>query len=400
MDIMTTPKIKVMHVISDLEIGGAQEVVRTLVKFLKTKDCIPFVCTLKDGPLRLEIERLGIQVDILVPRRHSIVFLPGFVADMIRIWRSLAQLVSKNEIDIIQTHLLRSLDFLVLLLKYTTSLRAVFFTFHNVKFELSTTHVSTLKWLVKPKRLFHRLLYRLTFRFVSGIIAVSDEVKTALLHTIRPSQRKITVIYNGVDSDKYRKPVDKMRVRRHLGFESSVYLITVVAALIKQKGHTYLIEAVSRILPKYPHVHTLLIGEGDLKHELQNQAKQQELEKHIHFLGNRHDVSDLLASSDLFVLPSLWEGLPMALLEAMASGLPIVATTVSGTVKAMISDKTGLLVPPGNTDRLVEAIEKLLSDISLAKTMGEAAKQRVKKELSAEKQADEHLALYYQFARG
>jgi glycosyltransferase involved in cell wall biosynthesis len=118
------------------------------------------------------------------------------------------------------------------------------------------------------------------------------------------------------------------------------------------------------------------------------------LGEHIHFLGNRHDVPDLLAASDIFVLPSLWEGLSMALLEAMASGLPIVASEVSGTVQVVIPNETGLLVPPGDVQKLTEAIKQLLSDPTRAQAMGAAAKQRVEAEFSAQKQADEHLTLY------
>jgi glycosyltransferase involved in cell wall biosynthesis len=115
-------------------------------------------------------------------------------------------------------------------------------------------------------------------------------------------------------------------------------------------------------------------------------------------LGNRDDVPSLLASVDLFVLPSLWEGLAMALLEAMAVGKPVVATTVSGTSQAMISGQTGLLVPPGESQALAEAIIQLISDPTLAQAMGQAAKHHVTLNYSAQKQADEHLSLYRDLA--
>ena len=117
-------------------------------------------------------------------------------------------------------------------------------------------------------------------------------------------------------------------------------------------------------------------------------------------LGNRDDVPDLLAASDLFVLPSLWEGLPMALIEAMASGLPIVATEVSGTIRVMVPGQTGILVPPGDAQKLAEAILQLLSDPERARAMGKAARRRVEREFSAQKQAEEHLALYHRLLRG
>ena len=136
------------------------------------------------------------------------------------------------------------------------------------------------------------------------------------------------------------------------------------------------------------------------REELQAQVAGLNLGKHIHFLGNRHDVSDLLAASDVFVLPSLWEGLSMALLEAMASGLPIVASKVSGTVQAILPNETGLLIPPGDVQRLTEAIEQMLDDPVRAQAMGAAARRRVEAEFSAEKQADDHIALYRRLLNG
>ncbi len=147
-------------------------------------------------------------------------------------------------------------------------------------------------------------------------------------------------------------------------------------------------------MPQHPHLHFLFVGDGELKAELQAQVQSLNLSGNVHFLGNRSDVPALLAASDFFVLPSLWEGLPMALLEAMAAGKPVVATAVSGTKLVMIPNETGLVVPPGDAQKLAEAILQLVSDPVRAKAMGIAARQQVAKEFSAQKQADDHLALY------
>jgi len=391
---MTTAKIKVLHIISDLEIGGAQEVVRTLVKHLASDDCLPMVCAFKDGPLRQEIERLGFRVEILTPPRHSFIFFPGFIADMIRIWRSLTALVTKHNINIIQTHLLRTLDFLVLFLKYTTPVRAVLWTFHSTDFELTKNQLSQHKWLLKPKKFIHRHLYRMASNLVNGFIAVSEEVKTAMLHIIGPIQDKITVIYNGVDIERYGIPVDKMQVRSHLGLEAHACLIAVPAILKVEKGHRFLIEAMGSVTSRYENVHALLIGDGPLRYELQEYVKQLNLEGSVHFLGSRHDVPEVLAACDMFVLPSLCEGFSMALLEAMASGKPIVATAVSGTIQVMIPNKTGLIVPPHSSQELSKAIIQLLSSPEQAHTMGQTAKRRVEANYGAQKQSEKHLALY------
>ncbi len=389
---LDTPNV--MQIIGDLDIGGAPEVVRTLVQYLKAENCQPIICTFRDGPLRQDIEQLGLKVEILPQRRYSVVALPLFIMDLVRIWKSLAELVKQHRINIVQTHLLRSLDFLVLLLLYATDLRGVLWTFHNASFELTADRLPGHKWLLTPKKFSHRFLYRWGARLGGNFIAVSDEVATAMVRTIGPIQDKVTVICNGVDVKRYQKPVDKTEVRSQLGLKADARLVAVVATLKEQKGHRYLIEALTSIVPRHPDLHVLFIGDGDLREELQTQIKGLNLGDQIHFLGNRSDVPELLAASDFFVLPSLWEGLPMSLLEAMATGLPIVATEVSGTVQVMIPNETGILVPPGDAGRLARAIEQLLSDPAQAQMMGAAARRRVEMEFSARKQADVHLALY------
>jgi len=391
---MHNGKLNVMQIILNLDRGGAQEVVRTLVDYLASDNCVPVVCTFQDGPLRQEIEQLGVEVEVLPPRRCSIIAFPLFVFDMMRIWWSLVGLIKKHNIDVIQTHLLRSLDFLILLLRYTTRVRVVLWTFHSANFVLTEAELPRYKWLLKPKRFAHHLLYRLTSRLVNGFVAVSDEVKEAMVEVIDPIQDRITVICNGVDVKRHRQSVDKARVQSRLGLGTNVRLIAVVATLKEPKGHRYLVEAMSAIAPQYPDIHVLFIGDGTLREELQDQVKRLKLDKHIHFLGNRHDIPELLAASELFVLPSLWEGLSMALLEAMAAGKPIVATAVSGTTQVMIHGKTGLIVPPRDSRALADAIIQLLSDPAQAQAMGQSAKRHVTAHYSAQKQADEHLALY------
>ena len=392
---MLNRKLNVMQIVLDLNIGGAQEVVRTLVEYLALDDCTPVVCTFRDGPLRQDIERLGIEVEVLHPRRYSIEALPLFIFDMIRIWRSLARLVKKHKIDIIQTHILRSLDFLVLLLLYTTNLRIVLWTFHSVNFDLTVDDLPKYKWLLAPKKYGLRFLYRAALYFVSGYIAISEKVGMSMVDVIGSIGEKITVICNGVDTKRYDHADDKTLIHSQLGLEADVLIIAMVGTLKKVKGHCYMIEAMASIVPQYPELHLLLIGDGELREELQAQTSRLNLDRHVHFLGNRHDVPNLLAASDIFVLPSLWEGLSMALLEAMASSLPIVASEVSGTVQAIIPYETGLLVPPGDVQKLAEAIRQLLSDPGRAKAMGIAARRRVEAEFSAQRQVGEHIALFH-----
>jgi len=346
------------------------------------------VCSLFDGgPLFDGLVQQGTQVEVLSLPRHRFLAFPWFVADMVRIWRTLAQIIAEHKINVVQTYILGSQHFLVLALARTMGVPLVILNFRNEKF-LPFSHGGGLKNQI------HRLAYRLARRWASDFVAVSAEVKQAMIRTLGLSEEDIAVICNGVDVDRYRQPVDRDHVRHHLGLDTKARLLITVGTLKTQKGHRYLIEAAARVMRQYPDAHFLFVGDGELRPELQAQTNACGLSDKIHFLGNRRDVSELLAASDFFVLPSLWEGLSMALLEAMAAAKPIVATAVSGTGQVMIHNETGILVPPGDAAALAQAIDELVSNPARARAMGEAAQRRVEAHFSMEKQAAEYQALY------
>jgi glycosyltransferase involved in cell wall biosynthesis len=397
---MSAQPLTVMQIISDLGVGGAQEMVRTLSQSLAEAGCRSVVCTFRDGPLRGEIERAGIPVVILAERRHSVFDLPHFLGEVSAIRRRLREVIREHQVDVLQTHLLRSLDFLVLSLRGNPRPR-VFWTFHNSSFDLRADHLEKHSWLLRPKRFSHHILYRLGSQWADGLVAVSEDVRGAILDTmpgIPPD--KITIIPNCVDIDRYGISDGRERFRRSLGFQDSDHLMTAVATFKRQKGHRFLLEAAMQLMPRHPRLHMLFVGDGDLRGAIETLAAGEGLDDRILFLGTRSDVPQILAASDSFVLPSLWEGLPMALIEAMASGLPIIATDVSGTRDVMVPGETGVLVPPGNSESLVQAIETLMKDPARGRRMGAAARRRVSTQYGSQRQASEYIALYLQESPG
>jgi glycosyltransferase involved in cell wall biosynthesis len=386
--------LNVMQVIVNLDIGGAQEVVRTLSEGLVESGCPTVVCSFKDGPLRAQIERLGIPVEVLPQRRYSILAFPFYVREMLAIRHALVCLVHKYHINVIQTHLLRSLDFLVATLRFGTQRPLVFWTVHNYNFRLRPEQLPRFRWLAGAKQAAHSWLYRRMAHWVNGFIAVSNDIEVGIHNTIGPVQEQIVIISNGVDTRRYQTTVDRSGTRHELGFVKDEILCTVVGTLKEQKGHRYLIEAVAPLIALTPQLHILIVGDGELRGSLETQVRAAGIEDNVHFLGNRGDVPAILAASDIFVLPSLWEGLPMALIEAMASGLPVIATQVSGSQQVVEQGRSGILVPPGDVAALRQAIEDLLGDPERAKLLGKAAQRRIEEAYSARRQAEEHLVLY------
>jgi len=387
-------EFRVMQVVNNLDIGGGQEVVRTLAENLTEQGAMTIVCSFKDGPLREEIEGLGIPVVLLPERKFSFYAFPYFLREIFHIRKIILNLINQYDINIIQTHLLRILNLPILSIMRIKTDLLLFWTFHNARFSLREDHLQNKKWLLRPKRWVYQLLNLKAAEYVSGYIAVSKEVKQAMVDEIGPIGDKVTVILNGVDLRRYHPDVDKYRMRMSLDLDPDSNIIVVVATFKEQKGHSFLIEAASSLANKFPNLLILFLGDGELREALEKQTKDRGLDGTIKFLGTQEDIPEYLSASDMFVLPSLWEGLPMALMEAMASGLPIVATSVSGSKQAVLPGVTGILVPPGNVEELEKGINYLLSNPDIGKQMGAAARLRVYEEFSAAKQAHDHIALY------
>jgi len=385
----------VLLAMPNLDVGGVQETARNLAKYLPRVGHPTVVCTFADGPLRAEIEALGVPVVVLPRRRHRVVAFPWFCAEIVRARRSLAEVIDHYRAGVVlQTQTNPALSLVVLSFRLRRNLQ-VWWTVQNTVFLVRRDQLTRDFWLLGTKRSVHRWLYRLGARCVHGVIAVSDETARAVRDLGVP-ERHITVVCNAVDLERYPAAVDRTATRAQLGFAPGDHVMTMVGTFKRQKGHTHLVEAAAAVLPEHPELHVVLAGDGPLFDEIRGQVRAAGIGDRVHFLGTRRDVPALLAASDSFVLPSLWEGLPLALVEAMAGRLPVIATRVSGTEQVMIDGKTGWVVPPGDAPALAVAMRELLADDRRAATMAASARHRATR-FSAESQALELSSL---FARG
>lgn len=382
---------RVLLVVPNMDVGGAQETALTLSRHLPGAGCPVAVATFRDGPLRPEFEQAGVQVDVLPARRHPVAALPWFLADMLRLRRSLVEAVRRHDAGVVQIQTLGTLAFLVMTLRLGVRVQ-LWWRIANVTFLLQDDG-SQPRWVFAAKRAAHRRLYRLGARVVDGVIAVSDDVAGAFRQETGSRSDRITVVLNGVDTDRYPAEEDPT-LRAGLGLDPEDHVMTMVGTFKEQKGHRVLVEAAAEVVPVFPGLHVLLVGQGELEGDIARRIDAADLRDHVHLLGSRRDVGRVLAASDSFVLPSLWEGFSVALLEAMASRLPVIATAVSGTTQVMTDGRTGWLVPPGDAGALAGAMKELLSDPAAAAARAAAARERVEAGFSARAQADRLAALY------
>ncbi|MGA7731199.1 MAG: glycosyltransferase family 4 protein [Chloroflexia bacterium] len=237
---------------------------------------------------------------------------------------------------------------------------------------------------------------------VDRLICVSSEARDSFVRAGVPTDR-IAVIRNGIIPTTAVAGHESLRAE--LGLPASSVICLTVGRMTEQKGHAYLLHAIAQVIPLIPHAYFLWVGTGPLEAELQEKARALDLYKtegrdRIYFLGRRDDVPRLIASSALFVLPSLFEGLPLAVLEAMASGLPIVATNVTGTREAIEDGVSGRLVPPCDSHELASAIIEALTRPDLAETWGRNARQVMQTHFTAERMAHETSRVYREALAG
>ncbi len=385
--------LRALHLISNLDVGGAQEVVRTLMPALRSAGVEASVATLRDGPLREPLEAEGIPVAVLKGRSRSLAGDPRAILELGRIYRDLAQTIERERIDVVQTHLMRSLDFLALGLKRRGRHPSIVWTFHNARIDLRPDQLTQRRWLLAPKRVGYRTLYRRGSSVAGAIVAVSDDVARAVRESIRPAAGRLVTIPNGVDTTRFHPGVAGVP-RTELGVPSGAFVVACVAKFHEQKGHRMLIDALATMPRTERPVHAVLLGSGPLRAEIEERARSRGVDDRVHLLGTRADIPNVLRAADASVLPSLWEGLPMALLEAMASGLPVVATSVSGTRQVVTDGTHGLLVEPGDASALGAAMARLVNDSALRDRLGEHGLDRVRSDFSARAQAARHRDLY------
>ena len=235
--------------------------------------------------------------------------------------------------------------------------------------------------------------HRETCQLADRIITVSEGSRRTFLARGYPAEQFVC-IHNGTEPLPKRPREEAKRVRQALGVPTGAPLLLTVARLTSQKGHDVLLAAAPTVLSRYPKAYFACVGEGPELTTLQAQARALGVEGAVHFLGHRDDIPALLGAADLFILPSRFEGHPLAALEALAAGLPVVGTRVCGLEEVVVSGETGLLVEPDQPTKLAEAILELLPQREIRKRMGQAGKQLITERYNARRMARETMDLY------
>jgi glycosyltransferase involved in cell wall biosynthesis len=232
-------------------------------------------------------------------------------------------------------------------------------------------------------------------------IAVSEEVRQHLIDDFKLSASDIRVIPNGIDVDGFTPASREEKKRAQAGFGlAGGPVIGIIARLSDVKGHTYLIKAMEMVVRRNPAAQLLIVGKGREEKRLRSETAQLRIEAHVHFVAEVADTRDALAAMDIFVMPSLQEGLGLSLMEAMASGLAVVGSSVGGIQSLIRSGHNGLLVPPQDPSSLADAIAGLIHDTPKALRYGERAREFVRQNFSQDVMVTSTEEVYQQCLKG
>jgi sugar transferase (PEP-CTERM/EpsH1 system associated) len=350
--------LRVAHVTLGLEVGGQE---RLLVEMARHRDHQRFewtVISLRDrGTLAPTLETLGVNV---VALDTPVGFHP-------RLWRRLAKIFREKQFDIVHTH-----DDSPLIYGMPAAWCA------GAPVRIHTMHHGRLDEISRRQR----WLMRLASKFSTNFVCVShDSAQWIIEHGVDPA--RVQTLRNGVDLTRFA----------FNGPAEDGSIITV-SRLYPVKDVANLLRAVPSVLTVHPQARFEIAGNGPCREELMTLTKELAITNHVAFLGEVQDIAALLTRARLFVLPSQSEGISLTLLEAMARGLPIVATRVGGNPEVVDDRVTGLLVPARNPGALAGAIGELLADAALGERMGSAGRQRVEDNFDIRKMMSRYEAMY------
>jgi glycosyltransferase involved in cell wall biosynthesis len=241
------------------------------------------------------------------------------------------------------------------------------------------------------RRYLHRTIDRTLLRWTDEVICVARSDRDLALEERLASPGHVSVVYNGIDVARFeRTRADE----RRMAPPNREIIVGTVGRLHEQKGHVHLLQAASFIHGACPQVRFRIIGDGPLRELLERQARALGLDGIVEFLGARDDVPEQLRRFDLFVLPSLWEGMPYVLLEAMAAGVPVVASDVDGVREIISNDEEGVVVSPRDTQALGAAVIDLVRNDARRAELGARGAQVVRERFSLESMVDQTVSVY------
>jgi glycosyltransferase involved in cell wall biosynthesis len=345
-------KKKILHLISGLEVGGTETQLLRILPELQKYHENAVCCVRGHGPIGFELEKKSIPVYYLD--------FKGFL-DLLIIKRFYS-VIKEFRPNILTTYLI-----------HADLYGRIFGRLFGIKKIVSSKRGALLQWEWLAK------FDRMTKFMVSRYLVQTKTAREEWMGRLGLSKDNFTIIPNGIDTKLFSPNINKPDKLRGLDINPESFVITCVARLRRGKGHKFLLESFENIFKKHKNTTLLLVGDGEREEELRKQIKNYTSKNNIFFLGNRNDIPEILAISDIFVLPTEAEGMSNAIIEAMAAGIPIITTDIPENKELIKNSEMGILIPTQDIKEIQKNSSLLLNNADLRKRLGGNARSEIKK---------------------
>jgi sugar transferase (PEP-CTERM/EpsH1 system associated) len=358
---------RIMQVVHSLDFGGLEKMVIDLSDELEKNGYRSIICCMdKNGAMIEQAKNKGLKV-LAIGRKAGVDYLLPL---------KLANLIKTEKIEIVHTHNMGPMLYGTLG-AWIARVPAVH-TKHD-----------------RENKITSKVLWSAAWSMNKSVIMISEDARKEFLKHTFVEPAKVRVIRNGINVAAFAAPVDVQSKRNSLGIQPSEIVLGTVARLSKEKDQCTLIDAFAQINKIIPQTKLLIVGEGAMRDKLEDHAKERRILDNVMFLGSRTDVAEILAVLDVFVLTSLTEGISISLLEAMASGKPVIVTSVGGNPEVVTGGIDGILVPPKDAVKIAEAAVSLLTNSGLMQKMGQMARTHVRERFDLCQMVKQYEELYH-----
>jgi glycosyltransferase involved in cell wall biosynthesis len=374
------PKLRVLLTIDEASLGGGQMHVLLLAKYLREADFEVEIATEASGWLVDEALKLRFVV-------HQIAISNKFTRQS---FQHIRQLLSERQFNVLHTHGGTAGFWGRVVAASLTKRPAIVHTYHGLHY-LNVLAGSGQAIQQKIKRAIFKRIDRLLLTHTDRIICVCrsdyDKAIAAGVATID----RTSIVYNGIEVEKFSSPLDRVIARKIFNLDPTEFVFGNVGRLHEQKGHKFLLQAIAKMTNR---ARLVIIGDGRLRNELITLADRLEISDRVSFLGARADICEFLSAIDVFIMPSLWEGQPIALLEALAIGKPCIASAVDGIPEIIVDGTNGYLVSPKNVESLAHAMDLAIEDPNLLWQFSSCKMSGLEPKFLAKNMAMEIAAIY------
>ncbi|MBO8170322.1 MAG: glycosyltransferase family 4 protein [Bacillaceae bacterium] len=363
--------IKVVHIIGGGEYGGAENHIIQLISSFSPQVEASVIC-FYESAFSEALRKKQIHVEVLdYPR-----FDP-------RIAIGLGRVLDQMGPDILHTHGVKA-NFFGRLLARRRHIKVVTTVHSHLKHDYDRLPIKLLTYLMEYS----------TRRFSDHFICVSKAIGEDVVRS-GVSKDKVSIVPNGIEMERFQALTDRTLIKQELGLSPDAFVVGAVARLRPVKGVHLLIEAAAQLVRDRDDVHVVIIGDGPERPELERRVREQGIADHVHFLGFQQQIERYMYSLDCFVNASLSEGLPLAVLEAMACRVPVVATSVGAVPEMIEHERDGILIEKNSVEAIVEGVRRVLDDPALRSSMVERAYKKVLNHFTTEVMAQQNQHVYH-----